>query len=495
MGDDSNITELSSSLKSISQGAGLFLIGKFISQIIGFILNIILTRTLGTSLYGIYTYLDTVFSLVYVFTTLGGDKSILRYLPEYSDDSRMQSVMLSIAYITSLTASIIVASFIYYLAPLISSLTLDQPLFVDVIQVGCLILPFNTMANITQSSFKAIERMDYEIAISSIAKPIFRLIFVGGAVLLGYSVIGAVAGLIVTSILAFIIALYILIQKTDLGYVKKPSVLEAKRYYNFSLPLTFNHLGSFLYNRVDIIMVGILLSSSTVGIYNVAVIISGILALPLTAFNQLFAPIASKLYSNNEYEELENVYSTVARWIFTVSLFPGLAVIVYSEEILQIFGEGFPEGSPVLILFTLAQLANCIVGSSGYMLIMTNHQYITMFNQISSGVLNIALNYILILKFGFIGAAVATASVIAGINFLRVLQVWYFEGMYPYNRKYIKPFVAGILSLFIMYFLSLFLNQYVLLIIGGISGAITFFGILFSFGFEEEELNIIRNRF
>jgi O-antigen/teichoic acid export membrane protein len=118
-----------------------------------------------------------------------------------------------------------------------------------------------------------------------------------------------------------------------------------------------------------------------------------------------------------------------------------------------------------------------------------------MFNQISSGVLNIALNYILILKFGFIGAAVATASVIAGINFLRVLQVWYFEGMYPYNRKYIKPFVAGILSLFIMYFLSLFLNQYVLLIIGGISGAITFFGILFSFGFEEEELNIIRNRF
>lgn len=491
-GDTDDNTSLTS-LNSITEGAGLFLIGKGIYQIIEFITNLLLTRTLGASLYGIYAYLRVIFSLLRVLTRLGGDKAMLRFLPEYKDNVAKRQTILTLAYATSIITSSIVAIAVYILAPIISQYTLQNPLFVDVLRVAALVLPFNTLSNITFSAFKGLERMDYNVAISSVVQPVFRLIFVGGAVLLGYSVIGAAAGLVVSGFIIFLIAILVLYRKTEFTAIRQPSADDAREYYDFSFPLILSELGNFLYNRVDLLMVGFLLTGATVGIYNVAVLVAGTLALPLTAFNQLFPPIASRLYNNQEWTELENVYSTVTRWIFTISLFPGLATILYANEILQVFGEGFSRGTYVLILFVIAQLTSCVVGPSGFLLMMTENHYLAMFNQLSSGLLNVVLNYVFITKFGFIGAAAATATVLAGINILRVIQVWYLHGISPYNRQYYKPILAGLISSIVMYMMSMVLNSYALIISGGILGGMAFVVLLYSFGLEDEELDIIRN--
>lgn len=474
------------SLSSISHGAALFLGGKVLSRGIGLLTNILLTRILGTNLYGIYAYLSVIFSLARVFTQLGSDKAILRYFPEYEDNLTKQRAILTLAYGTSLAGSLIIAITIYYFAPLISQYTLSEPLFVDVLQVAAIVIPFNTLSKITLSVFKSLERMDYFVGISSVATPVFRLIFIGGAVLLGYSVVGAAAGLVVSGVLTFLLGIIVLGRKTNILSIKRPNVSDSYEYYNFSVPLTFNQLGYFLYNRVDILMVGLLLTGSAVGIYNIAVLLAGILVLPLTAFNQLFPPIASRLYQNGRITELERVYSTVTRWSFTLSLFPSIALILYAENVLKIFGEGFTEGTIILILFTFAQFTNSAVGPSGFMLMMSDNQYLTLINQMGSGVLNALLNYIFILQFGFIGAAVATATILASINLLRVFQVWYLEGIQPYSRSFYKPIVAGAVSAIVLFVASLFFDQYLLLLVGGATGGICFLFVLYSFGVEED---------
>lgn len=490
--EDEDPAESLISLNSISRGAALFLGGKVLSRSIGLLTNILLTRTLGTSLYGIYSYLSVVFSLARVFTQLGSDKAILRYLPEYENNLNKQRVILTLAYGTSLAGSLIIAITIYYSAPLIAQYTLSDPLFVNVLQVAAIVIPFNTLSKITLSVFKSLERMDYFVGISSVATPVFRLIFIGGAVLLGYSLVGAAAGIVVSGVLTFLLGILLLRRETDLLSIEGPDASDSYEYYNFSVPLTFNHLGNFLYNRVDILMVGFLLTGSAVGIYNIAVLLAGILILPLTAFNQLFPPIASRLYQNGNKEQLEQVYCTVTRWTFTLSLFPTIAIILYADEVLSIFGEGFTEGAIVLVLFAFAQFTNSAVGPSGYLLMMSDHQYLTLANQLGSGVLNALLNYILILQFGFIGAAVATAMTLTSINLLRVSQVWYIEGIQPYNRSFYKPIFSGLASAVVLFITSLMFNGYVLLLVGGVAGAFCFVSILYLAGIEEEEIKILK---
>lgn len=491
MSSDVNGENFLTSISSISQGASIFFVGKVCYQVLVFITSIILTRVLGATNYGIYAYLRVLFSLFSVLTRLGGDKAVLRFIPEYESDPQMQGVMLTLAYLTSLLVGGLVAVGVYYLAPFISHFTIDEPLFVDVLRVGAIVLPFNTLANITYSTFKSIERMDYNVAVSSVVDPLLRLFFVGGAVLLGYSVVGAVAGLVVSGILAFVAASVALVTRTDLNLVGRPSLADSRKYYDFSIPIIFNQIGNFLYNRVDILMVGIFLSGTGVGIYNITVLIAGVLVLPLTAFNQLFPPIASRLYHNGNLNELENIYNTITRWTLTISLFPGLVMIIYSHELLNIFGEEFTQGSLVLILFVVAQLTNCAVGPSGLLLMMTDNHYLTMVNQLSSGVVNIFLNYILIIELGFIGAAVATTSVLISINLLRVFEVWYFEDMVPYDIRYYKPIMAGLISAVLMLLISLLLELYILIIFGGIIGAVAFVSVLYYLGLEPTERKLM----
>ena len=94
------------------------------------------------------------------------------------------------------------------------------------------------------------------------------------------------------------------------------------------------------------------------------------------------------------------------------------------DRSLSIFGQGFAAGSEVLSLFVVGELVISVVGPSSYVLTMTNHQYLRMINEWGSGILNVVFNYIFITQFGLIGAALATAGILAFVNIVRVIEVW-----------------------------------------------------------------------
>ncbi|AHG01021.1 hypothetical protein HALLA_13355 [Halostagnicola larsenii XH-48] len=442
---------------------------------------------LGATLYGVYTYAQTLIQFFMVFARLGTGKSILRFLPEHSDNPPRRDWTVRIAYLTALAASILISAGLYILAPLVNSFTLSTPELVIILRILAIALPFNTLINLTGAIFRGLERVELQIIVQDFTKPLIQIAIVAVAFVFGFSLVGVVTALAVGTVLTFSVAISILYNQTDIRPTGDLSSGSFRRFYNFSLPLTFKDLGSKLYTRVDILMVGFFLTGSAVGIYRISVLMTSFLTLPLSGINQLFPPVASDLHSNGERKELEEIYQILTRWTFTIVIPPALAVIVFSQEVLQIFGEGFSTGSFVLILFAVAQLTNCLVGPSGFLLMMTDHQYLNLANQWTLGVSNVVLNYVLILEFGFIGAAVATAGSLAMINVIRVVEVWHFEGMIPYSTKFWKPVFAGILTIPVMLGLEFYLTGYVLLVVGSTSGLLVFVTLLVMFGFEDED--------
>ncbi|ELY97281.1 polysaccharide biosynthesis protein [Natrialba chahannaoensis JCM 10990] len=251
--------------------------------------------------------------------------------------------------------------------------------------------------------------------------------------------------------------------------------------------------GDILMNRVDILMVGFFLSSTAVGIYNIAVLLAGILALPLAAFNQLFPPVASRLLSNEKRSELKYLYEVITRWVFIISLIMAISLVTYRFELLSLFGEEFTGGSLVLTLFVLGQLVHSLGGANGYLLMMTDHQYLLAANQWAFGILNFVLNYIFIVEYGFIGAAVATASVFALLNITKTIELWYLEGLFPYSLSFLKPIIAGIFSIIPMHIMGMLLNGIYLVFVGTLIGVLTYIIIIISLGVEEEEKSLIKS--
>ncbi len=494
MGDTTASDEEESSVQSITRGASLHFVGKIASNGLEFLLNLLLTRGLGAALYGIYAYALTLISFVVIFSRLGTGKSILRFLPAYEDNLHRQNRILGLAYLTALVGSTVAGIVLYTVAPLVSEYTLDNPLLVDVIRIFAIVLPFKALIELTNAVFRALERMELQVFTNDIVRPLMKLLLVGIALVVGYSLQGVIVALAIASILVAVVALSILLTRTPVqpNLITRRSNKDMFEFYNFSVPLTLKDVGRYMYKRIDILMVGFFLLEADVGVYQVTLLVAGFLALPLGAFNQLFPPVASRLYSNGNVQELNSIYKRVTRWTLTLSIPPALVALLYSSELLAIFGPEFPAGATVLILFTIAQLTNCAVGPSGYVLMMTDHQYLNMFNQWTLGILNIILNYIFILEFGLIGAALATAGVLALINVVRLVEVWYTEGLFPYSGVYWKPLLAGILSGILMYTVSTLFDGYVLLFIGTIAGFLVYGVLLYSFGIENEDSEMFR---
>ena len=435
-----------SSLATIARGGSLYTVGKVVSDVGEFLLHLLVSRWLGAGLYGLFAYGKTVAFTALLLTNLGSDKSIVRYLPQYEQDPERRRFLLALAWLTSVGGGLAVSGGLFLFAPTIAQLTLDEPESVAVLRLFAVILFVDTAANLLYATFRALERIEYEVLSKRLFKPVLRVAAVGLALLGGASVYGVVAAMVVASAVTLALAGYLFVTRTEIRpQLRSPAATRetVRDYYNYSLPLTAKDAGTVMQGRVDVLMVGFFLSSTAVGVYNVSVLLAGVLYVPLLAANQLFAPVASRLYAEGSIEELEAVYRAVTRWIFTVSLLLAAVIAVFRIELLGLFGPEFTAGSVVLLLFVASQLCNAATGPSGDLLMMTDHQYVVMINEWVFGVANVVLNIVLIQLIGFVGAAVASAGVLAVRNLVKVGEVWHFEGLLPYGRSFYKPIAAA----------------------------------------------------
>jgi len=481
-----------SSLRVVSEGATLHVGGKLVSNIINFVFNVIMTRALGAALFGTYTYANTLTGFFMVFARLGTGESMLRFLPANASNPARRNWIVRLAYLTVLLSSIFIGVCLYLFAPMVSRLTLDEQSLVIILRILAIALPFNSLLNLTNSVFRGVEKLGLQIAVNDLVQPIVNIFVVSISFILGYSLVGSVAAIAIGSVLTLSVALFFLQGRTTIDPLGNHSSGDIKEFYNFSLPLTLKDVGQKLYARVDILMIGLFLSGASVGIYRVSILVTTFLKMPLTGINQLFPSIASGLYSDGHKQELETVYQIITRWTLTIVIPLAITLIIFSQEVLQIFGNGFSNGSSILVLFTVAQFTNCAVGPSGYLLMMMDHQYVTLINQWVLGITNVALNYILIIEFGFIGAAVATAGTLAVMNLIRVLEVWKLENISPYTVSFWKPIVAGILCIPVMALWQHIFSGYLLLFIGPASGIAVFTFLLYIFGIEDEDREFYR---
>lgn len=486
------------SLRSVSRGASMHLVGKVVLDCLEFLLNVVLTRALGSRLYGVYAYGHTFVQIATVFTNLGTNNSLLKYVPQYEDDPRKQRLMVGLAYVTSFVASFVVAAVMYLSAPVVNQYTLGEPLFADVLRLFAAMLVFDTMRRVLNSTFRSLERLEYQVLVDQLARPAARLGAVGLALAVGLEFYGVMASLVAASLLALGLAAAIFLSRVELRPTLDPRTAsreEVVEYYNFSVPLMLKDAGSILRSRVDVLMVGYFLSSTAVGIYNVCLLVSGMIGLALSAFNQLFPPVASRLYANGDVRELNELFGIVTRWTVTIMLFLGAGAVVYRAELLALFGEEFATGAAalVLVVFVVGRVFSNGTGPSGYLLMVTGHQYVLLANQWVFGVANVVANYYFILEFGLVGAALATTIVNALNNVARLLEIWYLEGLFPYSSAYLKPVVAVGGAGAVMYGVGLYVSGPALLVAGGAAGLAVYLAGLYLLGIEAEDRAFLRD--
>ena len=198
---------------------------------------------------------------------------------------------------------------------------------------------------------------------------------------------------------------------------------------------------------VDRLYVGHFRSAAEAGMYHAASQFSISLGVILSGFGAMMSPMTADLFNQGKIKRLEEMFRVSTKWCLYLCLPMFLVMCFAPAQIMTVaFGKPYVMGSAVLPILALGQLFNAGTGTTGPVLVMTGYQ--KTISGLTAGImlLNVILGSILVPRWGMMGAAVGTAFSVAALSIISILLIKRVLGIWPYDRRYLKGFVATILT-------------------------------------------------
>ncbi len=481
-------------LNIIASGALITLIGILISKLFSYSYRLIVSR-LGSESYGLISLAFAVVGILSIFTSIGLDFGITRYISYYkskNDLPRLKGTFFS-AFKISFVLSIIFSIILFFSSNFISNNLFHNQNLSIILKIFSLVLIFQSVRKIITETLRAFKKINYYVISLNIIEPVINLILTLIFIYLGYHLIGISIAYVSAVFISLAISIYFLEKKVFPVFTSKiASIYENKELISYSWPLMFSTALARFIVWTDILFLGFYKTVSDVGIYNTAIPTAQLLLIAPTAILNLFVPIITELIAKNNPDEIKTVYQTTTKWIFFINLPITLFFIINSTSLLRIlFGAEYSIGFISLIILSIGYFINSILFASRYMLDSLKKTKFILLNTIIVTIINIILNLILIPKYGILGAAIATALTTSLFGIINWIKVYSINKINIFRLNYFKSVIASLIAIFPISFLLKITGIKTLLLSFILSGIIYLVLMLITKALSKDDLEVI----
>ncbi|MGY5580767.1 flippase [Vibrio cincinnatiensis] len=376
----------------------LWLLGeKVLRMTLGLLVGVWVARYLGPEKFGLLSYAISYVALFSAFASLGLDNIVVKELVK---DRSQENIVLGTAFIIKLFGSLLMIVLVSISLIIFQS---DNNIIILVISSATIIQSFNVIDFYFQSNVKG-----KYIAISNVISLIFSsfakvLMIINGADIEFFAYII----LFESAILSISYIFFYFKQSSSIFYWK------VKRNIAISLlkdswPLILSGLVVTLYMKVDQIMLNNMIGPESVGYYTAATRLSEIwYFIPVVICNSIFPAIlnAKKISQELYLNRLQKLYDTMVWFALLIAFF----VTLINEPLVNIlFGSAYASSSSILLVHVWSSVFVFLGVASSKWFITEGLQKQALYRTVAGLIVNIMLNYILIGKYGAIGAAFST---------------------------------------------------------------------------------------
>lgn len=364
----------------------------------------LMARSLGVDNYGSYSYIVALYSFfLFLPNSLEGAYSYTYLSKENS--SRSKFILLSFSILLSVIACILY---------LVTSIAISIP---EGGFIGALIIL--TAFQFTAETIASYNLKQKEIAIIKIYSNLLFLIiklilyFISPKVM-HFLLVLFFEGALNSFLLAFICFDTVKIKNICfdkcLSFIKINHIKHESRYVFLNLsPYLLTCLVLFAFNKIDVFFIRYFLDEKAVGYYSSAFKINEGFIIFLSSITGFFYPRILRLSSSEKsYDKLVFDYCSLI-------LYGGLIAFLLSPFIMPflikvIFGVEFINKQTVYsaTFLTFSSFLSCIAVVNSYWIISKGLTWVRFMRVLSGFIINVTLNYILIPKIGFVGAAFST---------------------------------------------------------------------------------------
>ena len=394
---------------------------------LAFLSQLVLARVLGVEGYGIYAYVIAWITVLALLATLGFQTGMLRFAAAYRAREEWGLLRGVIRYATGRVSLAGLATGLLTAGVVVALGDRLAPELAGTFLVGCAMLPFLSLLQVSSSTVRALGGVVLALAPQALVRPAVMLLGIGIATLafsFAFTPPTAMAVMLIATMFGLGMVGLALRRLRPHELATAGVAYKSREWRRTSLTLLAMTATRVLLSRVDILMLGLLADTTSVGIYAVASRVTDLVAFALAAINTIFAPNIAALHARSDRPALQALVTTTAWWAMLSGLLIAVPLFALTELVLSIFGEAFTAGTVALRILLLGQIVNAAAGSVGPLLTMTGHERQATIVMAMATLAVVALDVVLIPQFGLVGAAVAATLAQVGWNLAFAVLVW-----------------------------------------------------------------------
>ena len=413
---------------------------------LGYLSMLFATHALGASRFGALTLGVTLAAFGAALSALGLAPGVLPFLSRArrdDDEVGIRNVIRASLGLT-LTASLVVGSALYLAAPWLGRVLFADADFFRILRPLSLLVVFGALSSVALMLLQGFMAIIQRAWIERVLAIGITGLVMGLTWMADWGLPGALTAVIAGPLMGLLAGVALLSGRAPGAFSPVGGLrsLPVSRLLGYSWPLLGTSLFTFLLTWSDILLLGHLRDAEEVGIYGV----SARLVLAVTVIHESLRPVfqsrLSDLYVRDDWPGIRRLFRLTARWSLWPALVVGGVLILWSSQLLTLFGPEFTGTAWVLITLCLAKLTVATTGMSGLVFGITGKTRLNLFNLILLFTGNIALNLLLIPRHGALGAALATGISVASIRALQLVQLGYCYRMFSWDLSSLVPLLG-----------------------------------------------------
>jgi O-antigen/teichoic acid export membrane protein len=411
-------------------------LGNVLAKALGFLMLPFYTHYLNPLDYGILEILDLSMSLFGMFLTMGMIAAVLRcYAAAQTpqDKKRVISTAMLFVLTTGAVTLVVGAAFIrpisyFILGPKVS------PTYLLISFLGFV---FSYAVTVPRTYLRALEASGIFTLVSNVSLGLLLALNIYFVAVLKIGLVGILWSSLIVNVLSLLLLSAWAVRDAGL-HLSMPWL---RRMLAFGGPLMFSNLAMFVLNFSDRFFLQHLRNLEVVGIYAVGYkfgyMMNYLIVQPFYIMWQ------ARMYAVHAQPNYERIFSRIFVLYSLVLIYSGLVLSVFSPEIIHVMvGSKFAYSQAVVPVIVLAYVFWGIAFYVQLGMYLTNRTDLIGLVGAIAAILDLALNYFMILHYGMMGAAWATLVSFAG---LAAGSYWYSQRVFPLRLGMRR--VSGMLSI------------------------------------------------
>ncbi len=402
----------------MAKGSVWSLAGGTFYKLISFLYLVVVAHAVSQDELGLFFLAFNVVTVFSIIDDLGLPTALVRYVPFYEGKKEEAKIrpLLRATYLLVSASAVLLMAVLFLSADWIGAAYGNQALPGAIRTLSLFLLLSNIFkaANAFVQSRADIKSMQSEQNAQNFLRLALTVAFIYA---FGPTFWSLAAGLLASYLLAIPLSLYdashALKGLPSGGRIGLGTILREIAPFGIMLSV-LQSLGAVV-TATNSLLLGLLVpasvSAATVAVFSVATTIPYAILTFSSAVGSIFLPLLSRLHGRDERKEIGKVAETAQRWTVLTTIPPTIAMAAFSGELINLVsGSGYEAGAPAMALFSLALMVGSLSLTFSLAFSAMRRIRIQLWILAATGILNIALNLLLIPGYGMAGSAFASLA-------------------------------------------------------------------------------------